>query len=94
MRVIRIDSEVFARLITCLRYHQDPENLVVELENDDGDLLIYDNGSLCVFYGEYYSWISLDQLVKDQREAIFEVLCEQVQRVVDNIINEVFTNVG
>jgi len=94
MRVVRIDSEVFERLIECLRYHQDPENLVVELENDNGDLLIYDNGSICICYGEYYSWISLDQLVKEQRQAITQILVEQVERVVYNIIEGVVSNVG
>jgi hypothetical protein len=94
MNVIRIEDEVFARLITCLRYHQDPENLVVELENENGDLLIYDNGAMCICYGEFYSWVGLDELVKDQRQAITMVLVEQVERVVYNIIEGVVADVG
>jgi len=86
-KVIRItDEALFGRLLMSIRHHEDPENLVVELLNGDGDVLIYDNGRICMTHGEDHCWIRYSQLCGDQRSAIEHELRIQVHRVVDNII--------
>ena len=93
--VVRIDQEVFERLIVCMRYHQDPENMSIELENEFGDRLVYENGIITIIHQDtqsdqrVYCDISIDHLCKEQKSAINSVLIEQVHRVVYNIIEEV-----
>ena len=95
MNVLRIDQEIFARLIVCMREHQDPENMEITLENQYGDVLIYENTIITIIHNDPQSdkkvWcdINLEQLCKEQRQAINAVLVEQVHRVVHNIIEEV-----
>jgi hypothetical protein len=89
-RVIRIDDEMFSRLIYGIRQHQDPEELVVELSNEHGDMIIYDNGMMCVCQGDEACWFKVGQLCSEQRSAIERELCTQVYRVVENIIFDAF----
>jgi tRNA(His) 5'-end guanylyltransferase len=93
-KVVRIDDEMFSRMIECIRHHQDPENLNIEIMNDDGDMIIYDNGDLCFTFGDSYCWIKSHQLCHEQRDMLTSVLVDQVGRIVYNIIEEVCTDVG
>jgi|15BtaG_2_1085339.scaffolds.fasta_scaffold04199_4 hypothetical protein len=95
MNVIRIDEGIFERLIVCMREHQDPENMEITLENEFGDVLVYENTIITIIHNDTQSnkrvWcdINLEQLCKEQRQAINAVLIQQVHRVVHNIIEEV-----
>lgn len=95
MNVVRIDSGIFKRLINCMRWHQDPENMSIELQNEFGDILIYEDGLITIIHNDMlsdsrvYCDISMEQLCKEQRGEINAVLIEQVHRVVHNIIEEV-----
>ena len=95
MNVIKIDQEIFERLIVCMREHQDPENMEITLENQYGDVLIYQNTLITIVHHDEITnkkvWcdIKLEQLCKEQRQAINAVLIEQVHRVVHNIIEGV-----
>ena len=93
-RVVRIDDEMCSRLIECIRHHQDPENLNIEIMNDDGDMIIYDNGDLCFTSEENYCWIKSSQLCNEQRDRLTSVLVDQVGRILYNIIEKACTDVG
>tara|TARA_R110000824_G_scaffold271839_1_gene460303 strand:- start:161 stop:448 length:288 start_codon:yes stop_codon:yes gene_type:complete len=91
MNVVRVENEVFERLLVCMRYHQDPENMSIDLENEFGDRLAYENGIISIEHNDRRVCcdISIDQLCKEQKDALGAVLIEQVHRVVCNIIEEV-----
>tara|TARA_R110000824_G_scaffold262410_1_gene451116 strand:- start:418 stop:732 length:315 start_codon:yes stop_codon:yes gene_type:complete len=89
-KVIRIDDDMFQRLLFGIREHQDPENLVVELTNEEDDMIIYDNGMMCVCYGDEACWFKMSQLCSEQKSAIENELCTQIYRVVENTIFDAF----
>ena len=89
-KVIRIDEEMFVRLLFGIRQHQDPEELVVELSNEHGDMIIYDNGMMCICHGDEACWFKVSQLCSEQKSAIERELCTQVYRVVENIIFDTY----
>ena len=92
---IKIDSEIFERLITCMKHHQDPENMEITLRNKYGDVLIYENDIITIIHADEITgkqvWcdITIDQLCREQRASINVVRIEQLHRIVDNIIEEV-----
>ena len=62
--------------------------MFVEIINDDGEMLVYDNGVFGVVSGPDHCWFDPDQLIDSQRELLYSTLVDHISRVVDNIIEE------
>jgi hypothetical protein len=88
MNNIRINGDSFEELIITLREIDDHEDLFVEIINDDGEVLVYDNGVFGVVSGPDHCWFDPDQLIDSQRELLYSTLVDHISRVVDNIIQE------
>ena len=88
MKNIRINGDSFEELIITLREIDDHEDLFVEIINDDGEMLVYDNGVFGVVSGPDHCWFDPDQLIDSQRELLYSTLVDHISRVVDNIIEE------
>lgn len=88
MKNIRINGDSFEELIITLREMDDHEDLFVEIINEDGELLVYDNGIFGVQSGPDHCWFGSDQLIDSQRELLYSTLVDHISRVVDNIIQE------
>ena len=86
MSQIRINGDSFAELIVTLREIDDHDDLFVEIVNEDGELLVYDNGIFGVQSGPDHCWFESDQLIATQRDILHTTLIDHVSRVVDNII--------
>ena len=86
MSQIRIIGDSFAELIVTLREIDDHDDLFVEIINDEGEMLVYDNGIFGVQSGADHCWFEPDQLIDMQRDILHKTLIDHVSRVVDNII--------
>jgi|TARA_R100001082_G_scaffold111239_1_gene94362 hypothetical protein len=94
MSKIKIHEDVFDRLIEEIRCCDDDQDLLIEIFNEQGSMLIYDNGRLLILHDGYQFQIRQEQLVDYQQRILFQVLMEYVERIVDNIISEAYHNVG
>tara|TARA_R100000655_G_C2892774_1_gene177389 strand:- start:276 stop:557 length:282 start_codon:yes stop_codon:yes gene_type:complete len=85
---IRINEDIFDELIREIRCCDDDDELIIEIVNEEGDMLVYDNGRIIILHGGYQFTMRLEQLVDYQQHLLYQVLMEYVERIVDNIISE------
>jgi len=93
MNKIRIHSDSFEELLLTLREINDDEDLFVEIINEEGEVLVYDNGMFAVASGADHCWFEADQLVDPQREMLEATLVDHLLRIVNNIIAGALNNV-
>ena len=82
---IRINEDIFDELIREIRCCDDDDELIIEIVNEEGDMLVYDNGRIIILHGGYQFTMRLEQLVDYQQHLLYQVLMEYVERIVDNI---------
>ncbi|MAK37998.1 MAG: hypothetical protein CMC15_17695 [Flavobacteriaceae bacterium] len=85
---IKLDPFVFRKLLRKIRDARDPENIEVEVQDEEGTTLVYRNGGLFVLYKKYVQQLEYDSLVKDQRVSLAFVVAEKLKEAVDEIILE------
>tara|TARA_Y100000114_G_scaffold80454_1_gene74096 strand:- start:5673 stop:5954 length:282 start_codon:yes stop_codon:yes gene_type:complete len=85
---IKINEDIFDELVREIRCCDDDDDLVIEIINEEGDMLVYDNGRIIILNGGFQFTMRLEQLVDYQQRLLYQVLMEYVERIVDNIISE------
>ena len=90
---LRISDEYFQELVDGIRECDDPEELLVEVCDAEGNCIVFDNGSLYVLSEGMTIKIQINELSEIQRYALHTVLVERVERMVDIIIAETLRDV-